>query len=135
MIHWFHTLRNVQRKQKESDNYDPINNQCNPRNFTNYYIGKYYWQNLNCLNDTQGHQISEQPWIEDGYIKFEEIRTILGFHCNVNDDMYVQGDDLSENLYRMCVGFPLRFGHHCQGFFEDRKVINRAINTCFTSYI
>ena len=108
-------------------------------NFSNYYIGQYYWKNLNYrlhnLHAWNGMDVSANPWIDDGILRFEEIRTILGFPSDSVDDNYLQGDDLSENLYRMCVGFPLRFGYGYQGFYEDVKVINRVINSCFASYI
>jgi len=41
----------------------------------------------------------------------------------------LEGDDLSENLYRMCIGNPLRFGHRTASFYEDSKVIDKIIHT------
>lgn len=44
-------------------------------------------------------------------------------------------EDLSENLYRMCVGYPIRLGHANLGFYEDMRVINKAINATIENYM
>ena len=49
----------------------------------------------------------------------EEFRTILGYTSDLqfnrktiySAEKYLNGDDLSENLYRLCLGLPLRYGH------------------------
>ena len=67
----------------------------------------------------------------------EELETILG---NIVDEIKpmnlrkpevysepLNGSDLSENLYRICVGIPLRFGHSDYSFYEDSLVIERIM--------
>ena len=62
---------------------------------------------------------------------FEEIRNILGAPANVEDRRH--GDELSENLYRMCIGMPLRYGYLSAKYYEEKRVIDRVIKSC-TSY-
>ena len=69
------------------------------------------------------------------HINFEEMRTLLGMPHNILDAEYLNGDDLSENLYRSCKGMLLRFGYNGDNFYEDRKVINRVINAIINNYI
>jgi hypothetical protein len=62
-------------------------------------------------------------------VNFEEVRNILGSYDTV--DEYKNGDDLSENLYRSSIGYPLRFGHDGSiSYWEDINVINRVKQTC-----
>lgn len=49
---------------------------------------------------------------------------------NGGNIIYRQGDDLSENLYRRCIGIPLRFGYTNRSFFEDSNVISRVFDAC-----
>lgn len=81
-------------------------------------------------------QISAMPWIvaNDGSsfaVGFEEVRTILGSHTTVTD--YINGDDISENLYRLCDDQPLRFGHSSSPFYEDKNVIEKVLSVCRNS--
>ncbi len=136
MLHWWHVLRNIKRTQEERDNRNPENGSYNYHNISNYYFSQYYWNGLNWLSKWNGNEASILPWHFNGeYINFEEMRTILGFSCTDSSKHYLQGDDLSEDLYRVCVGKPLRFGYGHQGFYEDNIVIYRVINTNFTNYI
>lgn len=81
------------------------------------------------------------PWIgrTEDKIACEEIRNILGKQRNVTNNpgltnnSYFEGDDLSENLYRACLGKPLRFGHDTKDFYEDNKVIDAVINVTATN--
>jgi hypothetical protein len=141
MTHWFHHLRNTVRRIDERNL-----NQNNRKNFENYFLGRYYWHGLNrCVTEWSGRVISEEPWRANcifgptNYVTFEEIRTVLGapYLGSIENypQNYIQGDDLSENLYRMCVGLPLRFGYALQTFYEDVKVINRVNNACLANYL
>jgi len=127
-VHWFHKLRDIGR----------YNEECNTEglypNVLTHPIGEYYWNNLDGKSSTARIDYSYFNWRNDqGYPSFEDIRTILGsYRSNVQ---YVNGDDLSENLYRMNTGRLIRFGHQNLMFYEDRKVVNRVINSCITSYV
>lgn len=44
---------------------------------------------------------------------------------------YLEGDDLSENLYRICTGIPLRFGHTSDTYFVEAEIINKVVNTIY----
>lgn len=134
MTHWYHVLRNPTRQAYETSSFD--NNNLNLRN---YYLGSYYWSGLdNCVTkwNADRRRISESHWGN-----FEEMRTILGvpYGGTVHQyNTYREGDDLSENLYRICIGSPIRFGYGNEGFYEDRKVINKvlnAVNESHTFYI
>ncbi|MDR2067760.1 MAG: hypothetical protein LBP41_02105 [Holosporaceae bacterium] len=134
MIHWYHYLRYTNRYLREPAPH------TTPR-LENHYLGKYYWSALNCrLIGWTGQVISGEKWENrDNILDFEEMRTVLGVPYLGSIENYAQnykeGDDLSENLYKMCIGAPLRFGYDNLGFYEDRKVINRVINACIESYI
>ena len=71
--------------------------------------------------------VSQYSWSTDNVVNFEEIRTILGVPNTINE--YLEGDDLCENLYRMCINAPLRFGYCAFSFYEDNIVIEKVIYT------
>jgi hypothetical protein len=75
---------------------------------------------------------------EEFMINFEKIRNLLGIPEGRLDEQpvysYINGDDLSENLYRHCIGQPLGFcldwpSEYSYDFFEDMKVVNRCIES------
>ncbi len=114
--HWFHYLRNYARVTKEKG-YTII---CDKN------ICPYLWGGLEGNNNKDRIDNSSYCWGNH-----EEMRNILGSHINY-DNEYLAGDDLCENLYRVCVNKPLRFGHTGSGmmggnFFEDITVINKII--------
>lgn len=133
MLHWFHHLRNPKR------NYLEINAN-KTLHFNNTIISQYYWHGIDrCVLAWNVNKENNYIHIWSSgfpnHLDFEEMRTILGMPHNSNTINYLNGDDLSENLYRVCKGLPLRFGYNGQSFYEDRKVINRVINACLKNYI
>lgn len=64
---------------------------------------------------------SQNDFSSETVIKMEEFRTIIGYTVNVTlnsegEKLYtvtdaINVDDLCENLYRLYVGQPLRYGH------------------------
>jgi len=129
MTHWYHYLRNPKQYTYESDGTN--------LDLQNYYLGAYYWSGLdNCVTqwNTARRMVSQEAWGD-----FEEIRTILGVPCGGNiqryNGVYKNGDDLCENLYRIDIGAPLRFGHDANKFYEDRKVINKVLNAVNESHV
>lgn len=143
MVHWFHVLRHPERHSKERMAFkvpaislrDTANRET---------IGGYFWGSID-NNNTNSWKVSATPWlgysINDSYVNFEEIRTILGaptleqyrlvvpnnpFHPNPY--IFLNGDDLSENKYRVSVDAKLRFGHSNQPFYEDNSVIQKVID-------
>jgi hypothetical protein len=121
MLHWFHSLIDYNRATDER-------NQSKQFKLSDRDIGKYYWGDLLQGNpDDISSQISrsEIPWYNGHVCDFEEMRTILGFPEGLPG--YLNGDDLSENLYRTEQGFPLRFGYSGFCFFEDKKVIDKVV--------
>ncbi len=138
MTHWYHYLRNPKRYDDECTG--------NNLNLQNYYLGTYYWSGLdNCVTqwNTNRRKISQEAWSDRSITRyrviFEEIRTILGVPCGGNiqryNGDYKNGDDLCENLYRIDIGAPLRFGHSFEKFYEDRKVINKVLNAANESHV
>jgi hypothetical protein len=135
-LHTFHKLRDFQRHDKEKSGYkrsDLANRDC--------HYG-YFWQFDN--NTPYQTIISSLPWstrwpedIEpllatlpnlaqelEKSLAVEEIRTILG---GVRNDSYLEGDDLSENLFLRSMNRPLRFGHEKLPFRENRGVLLQAV--------
>ena len=97
-------------------------------------LGGHYWcKVMKTVIDENMLSISEENWTpckgcgDLSLVNFEEIRTILGSPNTIKN--FLNGDELSENLYRAHIGQPLRFGHGSRGFYEDNKVINEAIET------
>lgn len=128
MIHWYYYLRDPQRSNSEQE--------CD-NSVYEHYLGEYYWGDLgyhnSCLyrsgtrHDEERERVSFEYWSN-----FNEMRTILGSaRATAN---YKEGDDLSENLYRTCVGFPLRFGHCICNFYEDFHVTHKVIRTTAENY-
>ena len=70
-------------------------------------------------------------------LTFEEMRTILGAP---KDGYYQEGDDLCENLYRIEIGAPLRFGHMCythdiiRNYETHMHVIKKVIEVTKQNY-
>lgn len=62
------------------------------------------------------------PWRDGNYIHFEELRNIIGATDRV--DRYLEGGDLSENLYRLSLGHLLRFGHTGEIYRESETIVN-----------
>lgn len=112
-------------------------------------VGSYFWGGLK-NNTFNSIKVSAIPWVEDKeinnvskqrakVINFEDIRTILGAPnlakfrtivpqpSHVNQFQYLEGDDLSENSFRVSLGLPIRLGHTTMDFYEDYKVIDRAL--------
>lgn len=133
MVHWFHHLRNPNR------NYIEINFDRS-RHFNNVSLSQYYWKNIDyCCNswNSTKEQNYARVWSTGmpSHLNFEEMRTLLGMPHSSLDQDYLNGDDLSENLYRICKGLLLRFGYTGDCFYEDRKVIDRVINSCINNYV
>ena len=85
-----------------------------------------------------GRKEKKNP-LSESVLKIEEFRTIMGYTVNFSitiDETTVSysaeeilnGDDLSENLYRLCVGQQLRYGHVTKETTIPIEVANRARN-------
>lgn len=131
MIHWYHCLRSPERMEQEfwNDN----------QNLETNFLWKHYWGSL---HGTHKKLFAKYKWrspLTD--FDLEEVRTILGSyrlensHYSTNERIYFEGDDLCENLYRACVGFPLRFGYNSPLSSENCKIIDKVIDTCSSNII
>ncbi|MCR5224725.1 MAG: hypothetical protein K6C34_01455 [Alphaproteobacteria bacterium] len=126
MLHWYHHLRDVARQIRES------NRGPSALHFTDVPIGQFYWRKMNSAKLFANMVVSESVWSMNlpqlgSRVLFEDIRTILGVPNNFKP--YLEGDDLSENLYRMCTANPLRFGYGNSSFYEDHTVIDKVIES------
>lgn len=122
MIHWFHYLRNPGRQTlEEKVSSDEL---CQISESDGVY--QCYWGMLD--DGTSRERLNSMtPWRADDacqQVLLEEIRTMLGMPKNAS---YIEGDDLSENLYRACTHQPLCFGHESLPFYEDNRVINKVL--------
>ena len=101
MVHWFHTLREPERKEKE----------------TYLETETSHKSDIHMGNE----KLTLWAYREHGqyFIKMEEFRTIMGEVVEVSSKGEViyspkpalYGDDLSENLYRFGNGDDLRYGN------------------------
>ena len=134
LCHWFHSLQDPGRKRKETEFRGEI---------LDYPMGRTYFSEsfkpklAGKLIDTNNEG---RLWYLKTSISFEEVRTILRAPY---DAYYQEGDDLCENLYRLEIGAPLRYGHiaydsyYIQDFRYngDINVIRKIINTCTHYYL
>jgi hypothetical protein len=81
-------------------------------------------------------------WHSGDNIDYEEMRTILGSpsvqFCTTYFNppaVYLEGDDLSENLFRLSLGLSMRFGHSYFAFFEDYQVVELALFTVYSTAV
>lgn len=142
MVHWFHVLRHPERHSKERVAFKVPAISLHDT-ATRETIGGYFWGGID-NNNTNSWKVSATPWlgysINNSYVNFEEIRTILGAPTvaqyrvvvpnnplHPNPYIFLNGDDLSENKYRVSVNAKLRFGHSGQPFYEDNSVIQKVI--------
>ncbi|MDR0580941.1 MAG: hypothetical protein LBG04_02390 [Holosporaceae bacterium] len=136
MLHWFHFLRHPLRFYIEADKiYDTVAlNEIRIIDGITVDLGSIYFGSL------RGDDLknSERHW--DGLnsegkrlFKMEEIRNILGNIRKDGNASFLEGDDLSENLYRLCIGLLLRYGHNNSCKTEHEDVINVVKSVCDAS--
>lgn len=124
-LHWYHFLR------------------CHNR-FSNYWIsllangGLFQLVNVHPVSVDMYFGIAIAPgalesnsraaWSDD----YEEILTIIGRNRGIAMALpleYIEGDDLSENAYRMSCGLPHTYGYNRYNvFLEDVNVLNYSTN-------
>jgi hypothetical protein len=154
MNHWFHYLRYPDRYEDEYNRYQ-IGIHIDGTNFaamglpgnpairagialtTVAALGIYYWR---VIGGWANMNISEAKWYawktggaaQEQRPDFEEIRNILGLENRHLPPglIFYNGDDLSENLYRMSIGVPLRFGYGAEEYYEDGRVIDEVLSCC-----
>lgn len=155
MNHWYHYLRHPNRFAEESNYYDTgrrlngnqtsaVAVELNTVNEDAAALGIYYWNGLLAAGDPR-LAVSEKAWkspLPIGgamvyRVSFEEMRNILGVPINGIANR-LNGDEISENLYRMCIGEPLRYGYwqspsQSSTCYEDSRVIDRVVESC-TAY-
>ena len=131
LCHWFHSLQDPRRKRKETEFRGEI---------LDYPMGRTYFSEsfkpklAGKLIDTNNEG---RLWYFKTSISFEEVRTILG---TPKDEYYQEGDDLCENLYRIEIGAPLRFGHMCythdiiRNYEAHMNVIKKVIEVTKRNY-
>jgi hypothetical protein len=93
VLHWFHFLRDTERYFRNAGLFQIDENES--------YIMNEYLRNP---NDSEIIKEALEYWSLTGRGNLEEIRTI----CGTDKDEY---DGVSENLYRWCLGEPLRYGY------------------------
>ena len=130
MLHWFHTLRDPERKNKESQI------QCRTTD-KELLVSKASMESEK-LELWIGRKEKKNP-LSELVLKMEEFRTIMGYTVNFSitidettvsysAEKILNGDDLSENLYRLCVGQQLRYGHITKETTISIEVANRMRN-------
>ena len=130
MLHWFHTLREPERKKRESQ----IACGTSDKELLTLKI----LMESEKLELWIGQKEKKNP-LSELILKMEEFRTIMGYTVNFSitiDEITISysagevlnGDDLSENLYRLCVGQQLRYGHVTKETTIPIEVANRARN-------
>ena len=130
ILHWFHTLRDPERKNRESQIQCGTNDK---KLLTSHALMESEKSELWIGRKEKKNPLSEL------ILKMEEFRTIMGHTVNFSitiaettisysAEEVLNGDDLSENLYRICVGQQLRYGHVTKETTIPIEVANRAKN-------
>jgi hypothetical protein len=132
LCHWYHYLRHTKRylEERTACDYEARLNGTDTHNKTLIHMGQYFW--TYAIEADNKWKVSAFPWVSHatgaGYhVNFEEIRNILGTCSYVNG--YINGDDLSENLYRLSRSQYVRFSHSAHPYYENETVIEKAINS------
>lgn len=122
ICHWFHFIRDSVRFSKENEENSQIST---IKDF-------YYFVEPDILS------ASDMAWTgftQDNdkiHFLYEEIRNILGM-TNSSQFTYLNGDDLCENLYRICINDYIRFGHSDEEYMENDTVVKKAMQTINTN--
>jgi hypothetical protein len=136
LLHKFHFLRHMDRHDDEKTGFTNDDLLGTRSISCDFFIG--------LDEDNRRKKVSSLPWGEWNIVSYflneerirlnvEEFRTI----CGVSADkrlfpnclaVYLEGDDLSENLFLCSIGRPLRFGHEKVPFIEDKSVITKAMS-------
>ena len=117
MLHWFHSLRDPDRKKKEIKIVTDFHDKRTCKS-------KVLMQSKIISNENLTSWLGKENRSERHpklTIKPEEFRTIMGYKIKIlkkdsgevvyETDEFINGDDLSENLYRCCWCADLRYGH------------------------
>lgn len=140
MLHWFHSLRNPTRMYFEQGGVS-LKTLKTAKLTDLFDIGGYFYSNPN--ETSERIALSTKLWISDSskpHISLEEMMTVLGappldmYQKHDKEYYYLEGDDLSENLFRVSLGAKFRFGYSDYRCFEKKKVILRAIRLAIKTY-
>lgn len=127
LLHWFHNLRDPLRSFFEVKGKNSVG-EIVKLNDASSLSGYFYAGN----DSPTKIQISSLPWLQtDGnklVINLEEMRTILGapneqiFTECTGDYHYLEGDDISENVFRLSQDLPMRLGHKESEYIASNKI-------------
>ena len=131
MLHWFHSLRDPDRKKKEIKIVTDFHDKRTCKS-------KVLMQSKIISNENLTSWLGKENRSERHpklTIKPEEFRTIMGYKIKIqkkdSDEVlyetteFINGDDLSENLYRCCWCADLRYGHtnsHDEIHFSEEEI-------------
>ncbi|MBQ7524041.1 MAG: hypothetical protein IJT08_00325 [Alphaproteobacteria bacterium] len=104
-LHWFHHLRSRVRYENYRAGRQ-ANANANARvqglSIVRHPVTSGMFNNIAGINDSDQINRSQTPWLNNsGQCDFEEILTILGRDTVTRGNEYLEGDDLSENAYRI----------------------------------
>lgn len=123
MLHWYHFLHDRATYDAYSASADN-----KPETITSHKIGQIFYKDYTSSSPDNLKKISAHQWLIDGEaeeekVSYEEMRTILGGDVN---NVCTDGDELSENAYRIYARLPMRFGHCTCEYLEDKNIIEKA---------
>lgn len=132
LLHWLQFLRHPERAKAECTNVassTDIRKFVPAKGYENTVainLGRIYFKELN----DEEFKNSKQYWCrESGIFNLGDLRVILG---STDSSLFLEYDDLSENLYREVVNEPLRYGHEAisdyKTYIEKSSVIKKVIS-------
>jgi hypothetical protein len=104
LLHWYHALRAPGRMLVEYNGIKKTDDGSTIRGTEIHPLFRHYHGTLEAASVGVNIWTSSKGTI----VSTEELRTIMG--ASPGSALYLQGDDMCENLYRCSIGFPLRIG-------------------------
>jgi hypothetical protein len=129
MVHWYHHLRAPKRFGMERGVQFEWGPEVNPV-IQGYWswIDHQVWLGARGSPSWRQLEVTFWPWmVVKGTVRVEEVRCILGVRKDSTG--YLEGDDISDNLYRASLDRPLRYGLINDGrtHYEDTRTIDMVI--------
>jgi hypothetical protein len=122
MLHWYQDLRDFFRTTKERY---CLKTDLSQSPLVNLFYCNIRWGEVTGCPDWLLTWMYPDNFNYSHYIRLDELRVICGSSSEVNG--YLEGDDLSDNAFRISCSFPMRFGYF-RNFLMDKEWFEKVRN-------